>query len=237
MFERSMARHFQMFLSMWSLNVLHSDRRETPDTSGPRLKVILSPLYSFRCRSVHFHRCLESGAGRPLTLLGISTFIFILNFLNSLRNQSDQTVLTSNRPSCLIPSPFSLAPRHYYHWIPLPFYSRLSTYLHTFDDLYFHFASLHLPPSVCFSVSPSPGCPDRGFSRTDFPAFPPVRLNPRHHSSYDHPKFVVPPVETRLRYPYRMTSRPHLHVARKPRMPSSRFFQLFVIQCLDPPRS
>jgi hypothetical protein len=48
---------------------------------------------------------LESWTGRPLTLLGISTFISILNYLNSLRNQSDQTVLTPNRPSCLIPSP------------------------------------------------------------------------------------------------------------------------------------
>jgi hypothetical protein len=84
---------------------------------------------------------LESGTGRPLTLLNISTFIFILNFLNSLRNQSDQTVLTPNRPSCLIPSTFSFAPNHYYHWIPLPFYSRLSTCFHPLDDLCFHSAS------------------------------------------------------------------------------------------------
>jgi hypothetical protein len=99
---------------------------------------------------------LESGTDKPFTLLDISTFISILNFLNSLRNQSDQTVLTHNRPSCLIPSPFSFAPNHYYHyyhWIPLPFYSRSSTFLHTFDDFYFYSASLHLPPlSVSLSL-------------------------------------------------------------------------------------
>jgi hypothetical protein len=78
---------------------------------------------------------LESGTDQPLNRLGISTFMYILNSLNSLRNQSDQTVLTPNRPSCLMPSPFSFDPNSHYYWIPLPFYSRLSTYLHTFDDL------------------------------------------------------------------------------------------------------
>jgi hypothetical protein len=126
---------------MWSLNILHSDRREIPDTSRPRPKVILSRFYSFRCRRVHLHRCFESGTDKRLNRLGISTFISILNVLNSLRNQSDQTVHTHNRLYYLIPSPFSLAPYHYYHWIPLPFYSRFSTCLHIFDDLYFHSAS------------------------------------------------------------------------------------------------
>jgi hypothetical protein len=96
---------------MWSLNVFHSDRRETPETSGPRPKVILSHFYSFPCQRANLHRCLESGTEKPLIRLGISTFISILNFLNSLRNQSDQTVLILNRPSCLIPYPFSLLPR------------------------------------------------------------------------------------------------------------------------------
>jgi hypothetical protein len=117
---------------------------------------MLSHFSSFPCRPVHLHRCLESGTEKPLIRRGISIFISVLNFLNSLRNQSDQTVLTPNRPSCLIPSPFSIAPKHDYHWIPLSFYSRLNTCLHTFDDLYFHSALLHLPslcPSLCLSVS------------------------------------------------------------------------------------
>jgi hypothetical protein len=170
-----------------------------------------------------------------------SRYLYI--HIHSQLSEFTQKSIRPNRPhsqSTLLPYPLSLTPSHYYHWILLPFYSRLSTCLHTFDDLYFHSAWLHLPslcPFLCLSVSPSPGCPDRGFSWTDFAAVPPVRLNPRRHSSYNHPKFVVSPVETRLRYPYRMTSCPHLHVARKSWMPSSRFIQLFVIQRLDPPHS
>jgi hypothetical protein len=126
---------------MWSLNIFHSDRRETSDTSRPSPRVVLSRLDSFRCRRIRLHRCFESGTDKPLSRPGIFTFISILNFLNSLRNQSDQTVLTPNPLYCLIPSPFSLAPNHCYHWIPLPFYSRSSTCLHPFDDFCFHSAS------------------------------------------------------------------------------------------------
>jgi hypothetical protein len=48
---------------------------------------------------------LESGTEKPLIRLGVSTFISILNVLNSLRNQSGETGLTPRRPLCLIPSP------------------------------------------------------------------------------------------------------------------------------------
>jgi hypothetical protein len=41
--------------------------------------------------------------------------------------------------------------RPHYHWIPFPFYSRSSTCLHPFDDLYFHSALFHLP-SLCPSL-------------------------------------------------------------------------------------
>jgi hypothetical protein len=72
---------------------------------------------------------LESGIDKSLNRRGISTFISILNFLNSLRNQSDQTVLTPIDPLALslLHSPFFIAPNHYYHyyhWIPLPFDTR-----------------------------------------------------------------------------------------------------------------
>jgi hypothetical protein len=94
---------------------------------------------------------LEPVTEKPLIRVGISTFTSILNALNSLRNQSDQP---SSLPIDLLALSLLPSPNHYYHWIPLQFYSRLSTCLHTFDDLYFHSASVHLPPLCPFlSVS------------------------------------------------------------------------------------
>jgi hypothetical protein len=138
---------------MWSLNVFHSDRRETPDTSRPRPKVVLSRFYSFRCRRVHLHKCFESGTDKPLNCLGISTFISILNFLNSLRNQPDQAVLTHNRSSCLIPSPSlqtttttGFLSRSTVDWVHVCIRSMAFTFIPH---------RCIFPPSVRLSVSPS----------------------------------------------------------------------------------
>jgi hypothetical protein len=111
---------------------------------------------------------LESGTGRPLNLRGISTFISILNFRNSLINQSDQTVIILNRPSCLIPSP-SLQNTTTTRFLSCSTFDWVHVCL---LSMIFHFASLHLPPSVRLSVSPSPGCLPPNHPITQWPSRP-----------------------------------------------------------------
>jgi hypothetical protein len=94
--------------------------------------------------------CAWSLGPKNLSFVSVSlhSYPFSIFWVHSEINQTKPPSLQST----LLPDPFSLAPIHYYHSIPHPFYSRLSTCLHTFDDLYFHFALLHLPP---LSVSSS----------------------------------------------------------------------------------